>query len=52
MKYSIVIPTYNNIEYFKLLIKSINDNSFFKHEIIVHVNDGTDGTLSFVKKKN
>ncbi len=51
MKYSIVIPTYNNIEYLKLLIKSIIENSIFKHEIIVHVNDGSDGTLHFNKKK-
>ena len=51
MKYSIVIPTYNNIEYLKLLIKSIIENSIFKHEIIVHVNDGSDGTLHFIKKK-
>ena len=27
-------------------------NSSFNHEILIHVNDGVDGTLDFVKKNN
>ena len=50
MLYSILIPSFNNLKYLKLLIKSINLNSNFSHELIVHVNDGSDGTLDFVKK--
>jgi glycosyltransferase involved in cell wall biosynthesis len=46
---SIVIPTYNNLEYLKLCLKSLKRNSSFNHEIIIHVNDGSDGTLNFVK---
>jgi len=46
---SILIPTYNNLEYLKLCLKSLNKNSSFDHEIIIHVNDGSDGTLNFVK---
>ena len=45
--FSIIIPTYNNINYLKLCIESIKKNSNFNHEIIIHVNEGTDGTLSF-----
>ncbi len=37
-KSSIIIPTVNNCNYLKLCIKSINQNSFYKHEIIVHIN--------------
>ena len=37
--FSIIVPTYNNIEYLKILISSIKKNSKFNHEIIVHVND-------------
>ena len=49
--FSIIIPTYNNFEYFKLCLRSIEKNSSFKsHEIIAHVNEGTDGTYEFVKK--
>ena len=50
--FSIVIPTYNNFKYFKKCVDSINKNSKHKHEIIVHVNDGSDGTIDYVKKEN
>ena len=46
---SIVIPTYNNLDYLKLCINSIKKNSSFNHEIIIHINDGSDGTFEFVK---
>ena len=49
---SIIIPTLNNLEYLKICIKSIKDNSKFDHEIIPHVNIGTDGTLEFLKNNN
>ena len=49
---SIVIPTYNNLDYLKLCLKSLGKNSSFKHEIIIHINDGSDGTLNFVKANN
>ena len=49
---SIVIPTFNNLDYLKLCLKSLKKNSSFKHEIIIHVNDGSDGTLDFVKANN
>ena len=49
--FSIIIPTFNNINYLKLCIKSIIRNSNFKHEIIIHVNEGTDGTIEFVKRE-
>ena len=49
---SIVIPTYNNLDYLKLCLKSLKKNSTFKHEIIIHINDGSDGTLNFVKSNN
>ena len=50
--FSLIIPTYNNIEYLKLCLKSIHRNSKYKHEIIIHINEGSDGTLDFVKKNN
>ena len=49
---SIIIPTYNNLDYLKLCLKSLKKNSSFKHEIIIHINDGSDGTLDFVKANN
>ena len=47
---SIVIPTFNNIKYLQLCIKSLQKNSYYKNEILLHINEGSDGTLEFVKK--
>ena len=47
--FSILIPSYNNLNYLKLCIKSIINNSKFNHQIIVHANEGTDGTLDYLK---
>ena len=49
---SIVIPTYNNLNYLKLCLKSLKKNSYFNHEIIIHINDGSDGTSDFIKANN
>ena len=48
--FSIIIPTYNNLEYLKLCIKSIKNNSEQNqnYEIIVHVNEGSDGTIEYL----
>ena len=46
---SILIPTWNNLELLKLCVRSIRENSKHGHQIIVHVNDGSDGTLEWVK---
>ena len=52
MDFSIIIPTYNNIDYLKLCINSLKKNSKFNHEYIFHVNDGSDGTLNYLKDNN
>lgn len=49
--FSILIPSWNNLPYLKLCIESIHKNSFYKHQIIVHVNEGTDGTLEWIKEQ-
>jgi len=50
--FSIIIPTYNNINYLKLCLKSIKKNSKYNHEIIIYINEGKDGTLEFVKNND
>lgn len=52
MEISIIIPTLNNLEYLKFCIESIKKNSKYNHEIIPHVNVGTDGTVDYLKKEN
>ena len=50
--FSILIPSYNNLNYLKLCIESLVKNSKFEHQIIIHVNEGSDGTLDYVQKNN
>ena len=50
-KYSIIIPTWNNLPFLKNVIKSIRQNSKFKHQIIVHLNEANDGSLEWVKEQ-
>ena len=49
--FSIVIPSFNNLKYLKSTISSLKKNSSQKYEIIVHVNDGSDGTKDFLKSE-
>lgn len=49
--FSIVIPSWNNLEYLKLCVESVKKNSNFEHEILVHINDGSDGSLKWVKSQ-
>lgn len=50
--FSILIPSWNNLDYLKCCIESIRKNSRYEHEIVVHVNEGNDGTLEWVKSQN
>lgn len=46
--FSLLIPTWNNLPYLKLCIKSVRENSHLHHQIIVVVNEGRDGTLDWI----
>jgi len=49
--FSIVIPTWNNLPFVRLCIESIRKNSAYHHQIILHINDGSDGTLAWAKEE-
>ncbi len=49
--FSILLPTWNNLELLKLCVRSIRENSAHPHQIIVHVNDGSDGSLDWVREQ-
>ena len=49
---SIIIPTFNNLDYLKLCINSLKKNSFYNNQILLHINEGIDGTLEYAKKNN
>ncbi len=48
--FSIIIPTWNNLPFLKLCVESIRNNSAYTHQILIHVNEGSDGTLNWVKE--
>ena len=50
--FSIIIPSFNNLDYLKLCLNSIEKNSSFDHEIIIHINEGKDGTKNYLENKN
>lgn len=50
-RFSIIIPTWNNLGFLKLCIDSIRRHSAVEHQIVVHVNDGSDGTLEWVREQ-
>ena len=50
--FSIIIPTFNNLDYLRLCINSIKKNSKYNHEIIPHINEGNDGTENYLKSED
>lgn len=47
--FSIIIPTWNNLTYLMLCVKSIRAHSSAPHQVVVHVNEGNDGTVEWLK---
>lgn len=52
VQFSILIPSWNNLDYLKCCIQSIRKHSKYRHQILVHVNDGSDGTLEWIKQQS
>ena len=50
--FSILIPTLNNLDYLKLCLRSLKENSKYDHEIIIHVNEKHQDTINFLKNEN
>jgi glycosyltransferase involved in cell wall biosynthesis len=50
-RFSILVPSWNNLAYLKLCIHSILKNSTYEHQVIVHINEGKDGSLEWVKEQ-
>jgi glycosyltransferase involved in cell wall biosynthesis len=49
--FSIFIPSWNNLLYLKLCIDSLRRHSHLPNQIIVHINEGKDGTTDWVKSQ-
>ncbi|HJV78142.1 MAG TPA: glycosyltransferase [Paludibacter sp.] len=50
-RFSILIPSWNNLDYLQLCVNSILKNSYFEHQIIAVVNEGIDGTLDWIESQ-
>jgi len=49
--FSIIIPTWNNLAFVRLCVDSIRKNSAYDHQVILHINDGSDGTLQWAREQ-
>lgn len=51
VKFSVLIPSWNNLDFLKLCLTSLMENSHFQHQYIVIINEGKDGTLEWIQKQ-
>lgn len=49
--FSILVPSWNNLEYLRLCVEGIRRFSARRHQIVLHVNEGSDGTLEWARKE-
>jgi GT2 family glycosyltransferase len=49
--YSILIPSWNNLPYLRLCIESLRKHSAHEHQILVHANEGADGTREWLERE-
>lgn len=52
MKYSIIIPTRNKVEYLRYAVDSVLNQSYVDFELLVSNNHSTDGTAEYLEKIN
>ncbi len=50
-KFSILVPSWNNLPFLKLCVESIRKNSVYDHQVIVHINEGKDGSLDWAESQ-
>jgi GT2 family glycosyltransferase len=48
---SIIVPTWNNLRLLKLCLASIAQNSQLPYQVVVHINEGSDGTLQWIQQQ-
>lgn len=49
--FSLLIPSWNNLDYLKLCIESIRKHAHFNHQIIILINEGNDGSRQWVQQQ-
>lgn len=51
-QFTILIPTWNNLDFLQTCIESVRKNSSYRHQIVLFVNEGVDGTLEWVEQQD
>ena len=49
--FSILMPTWNNLPFLRLALESVRKNSTHVHQVVVHVNQGNDGTPAWLESE-
>jgi len=49
--YSLLVPTWNNLPYLQLFVASLRRHSAREHQLLVHANDGSDGTRAWLREQ-
>lgn len=49
--FTLVIPTWNNLPYLRLCVESLERHCTEPYQLVVHVNDGRDGTREWVREQ-
>ncbi len=50
--FSIIIPSWNNLAFLKTCVDSLQKNSRYHHQIIIHLNEGNDGSREWVEQNH
>ncbi len=50
-RFSILIPSWNNLPYLELCVDSLREYSAADHEIILHLNEGKDGSREWAQER-
>jgi glycosyltransferase involved in cell wall biosynthesis len=49
--FSILLPTWNNLPFLRLCVESLRRHSSREHQLLVHANDGSDGTRQWLREQ-
>jgi len=49
--FTILMPSWNNLAFLQLAVQSVRKNSAHPHQIVVHVNEGRDGTPAWLESE-
>ena len=47
--FSLLVPTWNNLPYLQLFVQSLRRHSAREHQLLVHANEGADGTRAWLR---